>query len=154
MPHKTSLRTGTKQVRRHEPTQRQLDALRPTQFKPGQSGCPGGRPKLKPITDELRRLLHEPYKGSERRFRGMTNLRALAERTFELAFAGSLAAIILIADRVEGKVAQRQEWSGPDGDPILWGGYATRAEAEERLDFLISKAGLTNSSIGEKQWQQ
>jgi hypothetical protein len=150
----TSLRTRSDLGSRRQPTQRQLDALRPTQFKPGQSGCPGGRPKLKPITDELRRLLDEPYKGSERRFRGMTNLRALAERTFELAFAGSLAAIILIADRVEGRVPQRSEFCGPDGDPILWGGYASREEAEQRLHFLLSKAGLTNSSIGENPWQQ
>ena len=148
---RNGLRTGHTSGQRNTTISPQMAAA---QWQKGTSGNPGGRPKKTPITDELRRLLDEPYSGKERRFQGMTNVRALAETTFELAFAGSLAAIILIADRVEGRVPQRSEFCGPDGDPILWGGYASREEAEQRLDFLIAKAGLTNSSIGEKPWQQ
>jgi hypothetical protein len=146
----TSLRTGTQRVRRHEPTQRQLDALKPTQFRPGQSGNAGGRPRKTPITDALRALMDQEYSGSEKRFKGLSNCSVMALTLFDMAIAGDLRAIQEIADRVEGKVAQRQEWGGVDGDPILWAGYATRAEAEERLNFLLAKAGLTNSSTGEK----
>jgi hypothetical protein len=149
MQRKTTLRTGIK-PRRREPTQRQLDALRPTQFRPGQSGNAGGRPRKTPITDALRSLMDQEYSGSEKRFKGLSNCSVIALTLFDMAIAGDLRAIQEIADRVEGKVAQRQEFCGPDGDPILWGGYASRAEAEERLQFLLSKVALTNSSTGEK----
>ena len=73
----------------------------------------------------------------------MTNVRVLAERMFELAIAGDLAAIREIADRVEGKVATRQEFCGPEGGAIPWL-YSSREENEERLRILLAKAGVEN----------
>lgn len=139
----TTLRTGTKQGSRHQPTQRQLEALKPTQFQPGQTGNAGGRPKKTPITDELRRLLDEPYSGSEKRFEGLSNVCVLALRLYEIALSGDLKAMQEIADRVEGKVVQRQEFAGPDGGAIPWLSMS-REENEQRLAVLLAKAGYEN----------
>jgi hypothetical protein len=138
-----SLRTGIKQGRRNEPTQRQLEALKPTQFQPGQSGNAGGRPKIKPISDALRQLLDEAYSGREKRFQGLSNLRVMALRMFELAIAGDLRAMQEIADRVEGKIAQRQELCGPDGGAIPWL-YTSREDNERRITELLALAGGTD----------
>jgi hypothetical protein len=67
----------------------------------------------------------------------------MALRLFELAIAGDLRAMQEIADRVEGRVAVRQEWAGPEGGPILWGS-ASREENELRLAVLLAKAGYEN----------
>jgi hypothetical protein len=138
-----SLRTGIKQGRRNEPTQRQLEALKPTQFQPGQTGNAGGRPKKTPITDELRRLLDETYSGREKRFHGLSNVCVLALRLYEIALSGDLKAMQEIADRVEGKVVQRQEFAGPDGGAIPWLSMS-REENEQRLAVLLAKAGYEN----------
>jgi Family of unknown function (DUF5681) len=138
----SSLRAGSKQGRR-EPTQRQLEALKPTQFQPGQSGNAGGRPKKTPITDALRQLIEEEYSGKQKRFKGLSNVRVIALRMFELAIAGDLRAMQEIADRVEGKVAQRQELAGPDGGAIPWMNLS-REENERRLAVLLARAGHEN----------
>jgi hypothetical protein len=83
-----------------------------TQFKPGQSGNPGGRPKTKPITEALRELLASvgPVLGEK------TNAQSLADRLLVMALNGDLSAIRELADRVEGKV--NTTFSGPDGGGI------------------------------------
>ena len=97
---------------------------------------------MKPVSDEIRRLLDEPYSGKEKRFQGLSNCRALAERMFELAIAGDLAAIREVADRVEGKVATRQELCGPDGGAIPWAAYTNREENERRLEEFLNLATM------------
>jgi Family of unknown function (DUF5681) len=127
---RNGLRSGQPSGQRNTTISTEMKAM---QWRPGQSGNTGGRPKLKPISDELRRLLDEPYSGSEKRFQGMTNVRALAERMWEMAMAGDLRAMQEITDRVEGKVAQRQELCGPDGGAIPWASYTNREENERRI---------------------
>jgi hypothetical protein len=111
-----------------------------SQWKPGQSGNPLGRPAKSPVSDELKALLLEEYKGRERRFRGMSNACVLATRLYELALAGDLAAMREIADRVEGKVIQRQELGGPGGGAIAFM-TLSREENERRIAELLAKAG-------------
>ena len=65
------------------------------QWKPGQSGNPGGRPKWKPISDELRRFAEQE---------GIVKGVALA--MYAKAEKGDVSAANFIADRIEGKVAQ------------------------------------------------
>jgi hypothetical protein len=65
-----------------------------TQFKPGQSGNPSGRPKSKPFKEALERAIAE---------RGLDN-SAIA--LLVKANSGDVAAIREIADRLDGKVAQ------------------------------------------------
>lgn len=70
-------------------------------------------------------------------------VRILALTMCEQAIAGDLSASKEIADRVEGRVAQRQEFCGPDGGAIPWL-YTSREENEKRLAELCARAGLEN----------
>lgn len=80
-----------------------VDNLKP--WKPGVSGNPGGRPKTKPITSELVRLLQEKApKG-----RGQTWATAIAQALLGKARKGDVRAIAELANRVEGKPFQAIE---------------------------------------------
>lgn len=65
------------------------------QFKPGQSGNPGGRPKKKPLTEAYERILLRPGEADR-----------VAKAMHESACCGDVRAAIEMADRVEGKVTQ------------------------------------------------
>lgn len=66
----------------------------PTWVK-GQSGNPSGRPRSKPITDELKRIGEEG------------GYEALAKKLFSKAIAGDVRAAQEVLNRVEGKVTDR-----------------------------------------------
>ena len=71
------------------------DHLKPHQFKPGQSGNPGGRPKKKPVTEAYEQLISDPEVA-----------QAIARGIIRAARKGNVRAAAEIADRVEGKVSQ------------------------------------------------
>ena len=70
-----------------------------TQCKPGESGNPGGRPKSKPITDLLRKLIEEDPEQA----------KAIVRKLLEQAKKGSLGHFKELTDRIEGPVVQQQE---------------------------------------------
>ena len=92
------------------------------QWKPGQSGNPGGRAKRKPLTDayaavldrtippDMARSLHLPESATYAEVIAMSLLRE--------AVKGKVNAAAELADRTEGRVAQAVEHSGPDGGAI------------------------------------
>lgn len=68
------------------------------QWKPGQSGNPGGRPKKKPITDLYDEILNDPEE--------MKKIRASVVKAL---VKGNMAMVLQLremTDRVEGKVTQ------------------------------------------------
>jgi hypothetical protein len=68
----------------------------------GVSGNPGGRPKTKPLTGEIERLLEqEAPKG-----KGQTWARVIAEALLTKARKGDVRAIAELANRVEGRPFQ------------------------------------------------
>ncbi len=73
-----------------------------SQFKKGQSGNPGGRPKSKPFTDALRLAVHEADGDA-------TKLRRIAAKLTEMAMDGDIQAIREIVDRIEGKPHQSMD---------------------------------------------
>ncbi len=77
-----------------------------TQFKPGQSGNPGGRPKTAPLSHACRELLALPLPDDPE---GRTYAEAIAQALAEKALAGDIRAAQEIADRAEGKPRQRLE---------------------------------------------
>lgn len=78
--------------------------LRPP-WKPGESGNLAGRPKAKPLTDELRRLLEqEAPKG-----RGQTWAALIAEALVKRASKGDVRAISELGNRIEGRPVQAVE---------------------------------------------
>lgn len=80
-------------------------------FEPGQSGNPGGRRKEQPWTDALRIAALEK-KGD------VTMLRAIADKTVEMALEGDQHARKEIGERLDGKAKQAVELTGAEGGPI------------------------------------
>jgi hypothetical protein len=94
----------------------------PHQFKPGQSGNPGGRPKKQPITDYLIDQLDQPIPevmkvklppifvevyGTEATFGQVLAFKLVAQ-----GLKGDMQAAKEILDRVEGKVTKKLEHTG------------------------------------------
>ncbi len=71
-------------------------------FKPGESGNPAGRPKVRTLSEELRARLQEQYRGKD----GRTYSRLVAEALVDRAINGDVVAIREVFDRVEGKPRQ------------------------------------------------
>src|SRR5574340_1696695 len=73
--------------------------FRPYLFKPGQSGNPGGRPKKKPLTEELEKILHSTGRDPQKR----TYARRLMESAVKRAIKKSDFALKEVWERTEGK---------------------------------------------------
>lgn len=69
-------------------------------FQPGQSGNPGGRPKNRSITAELRKLIDEGFQGKDL-------AEALAAKAVKCALEGDHKFWQLVMERIEGKVPDR-----------------------------------------------
>jgi hypothetical protein len=72
--------------------------LRP--WKPGQSGNPGGRPKKRPVSEELASLLGENDGAAS---------KALAKVLLREALKGDIAFVRELLNRIEGKVPDKVE---------------------------------------------
>jgi len=66
-------------------------------FEKGVSGNPGGRPKWKQVTEIMKSETNT------------AKLETMIDKVFDMALEGNMRAIEFIADRLEGKVAQRVE---------------------------------------------
>jgi hypothetical protein len=90
---------------------RNTEGIKPHQFKKGQSGNPGGRPRK--ITSKIEKFLAKRAKGEGR---NRSNLDVFAETGVMRAIVKSDALFKEIYDRVEGPVPK--EISGNNGQPI------------------------------------
>ena len=77
-----------------------------TQFKPGQSGNPGGRPKLAPLSNACRDVLAKPVPDDPE---NRTYAQVIAQTLADKAVGGDLQAAREIADRAEGRPRQSLE---------------------------------------------
>jgi hypothetical protein len=131
-----SLSAGTKQGTRRVPTEKQLEALKPTQFKPGVSGNPGGR-AAKPFKDALLRIVEKKIANDPE---GRALIDAIAQQLVAKASKGDLASIREIADRIEGTPARSITLGGEGGGAIPFVNVSP-AENERRIAELLAKAG-------------
>jgi Family of unknown function (DUF5681) len=107
-----------------------VENLVPHQFKPGESGNPGGRPKKLPITDYILYQLEKPVPasmkaklpptftevyGDNATFGEMLAFRLVAD-----AANGNMKAIATVLDRAEGKVTQKMALSGEASEPVTF----------------------------------
>jgi hypothetical protein len=71
-------------------------------WKPGQSGNPGGRPRVESITAKLRRVLEQEHGG-----KAIADL--VAERIVKEALSGKFPFAKELLDRLEGRVAETHD---------------------------------------------
>lgn len=71
-------------------------------WKPGQSGNPGGRPRTRPLTDELVQLLEGEAPNSD----GKSWAYVIAEALLKRARNGDVRAFAVLANRIEGRPHQ------------------------------------------------
>ena len=95
-------------------------------FEKGKSGNPGGRPKEKPFLEALKMELIAA--GSDHKA-----LRVMARKLIDRGQKGDLAAINVIADRLDGKPAQAIENADPN-EPF---------NVVSRIERVIVRAGKT-----------
>lgn len=78
-----------------------------SQFRPGQSGNPGGRPKGPSITARVRKLLEERKTGDGRKLPGRKQFADLvAEAILKEALKGNSKILWPLLERLEGKVPE------------------------------------------------
>jgi hypothetical protein len=82
------------------------------QWKPGQSGNPGGRPKGLSITAALRTLLEKEHNGK-------TLAEILADRWMKDALEGKFPHLKELLDRTEGRPEERHEVTLPAPKPTF-----------------------------------
>jgi hypothetical protein len=91
------------------------DRVAAFRWQKGVSGNPSGRPPSPAtVSDALRARLSEQYPG-DRKHR--TYAEKLAARLIESALRGSVSAMALVLDRVEGRAVQAL--TGPNGSPLI-----------------------------------
>ena len=103
----------------------------------GVSGNPGGRPKTKPLTEELQRLLEQEAPNSK----GRTWATAIALALVKRASKGDVRAISELGNRVEGRPAQAVELNADLSSSIV-----ERLQAGRKRVL----AGMTEEEIREK----
>jgi len=103
---------------------------KPTQFRKGQSGNPGGRPKSRILSEALRVLLAEVKPGDSA---GRTYAEIVAQNLVEIACSegpGAVHAANEIADRIEGRAPQSIQISDLAAD--------LQSRSDEELKFHLA----------------
>jgi hypothetical protein len=112
-------------------------------FTKGSSGNPGGRPrKGRSLSDLLETALAE--KGAD----GLPKRKALMQVLVNMGLSGDLDAIKVLLDRVDGKVIDRQEITGRDGQPIEFNNAGlSDTERAARVDAIFERARQTRARL-------
>lgn len=105
-------------------------ALRPYQFKPGQSGNPGGRPKGRSLRTIFVERLEAEVKGGK--IPGRTVIEAIVDALVRMARKGDLKAIQEVLNRYGGKVT----------DVIRHEGVETLVQPDRQARLLNDPAAL------------
>ena len=114
-------------------------------WKPGVSANPGGRPKMKPITDAYRLIGEQPHP-DQKKYKGMTYAQVAAKVAFEKAIEqGDTRALQEITDRIEGKVPQDVKVGGDGSGVPIEIATMTPEQKRQRVAEIMAKANGTSN---------
>lgn len=125
-----------------------LEKGTPSQFQPGQSANPGGRPKTKRITEAYNKILDEAIGENEANLElkaDDTGERGAAKSSLREWLKGNSAFAKEMADRVEGRVAEKQEIEAT---------VSTLVELPEILNRARKRAQRKESCGGEQSYSE
>jgi len=88
----------------------------PHQFKPGQSGNPGGRPARRPMLEELWK---SPQEKDSRSKQGQTYLQGIIDEWIRRAMASSDTLLKEILDRIDGRVGTEEQENTGHAETIV-----------------------------------
>ena len=89
--------------------------LKDYRFPKGFSGNPTGRPKRKPIEEQLLRLIDGKAGPRDKR----SHARKVAEAILKQAGRGNVKAFVAVAERTDGKVPQPVALTSADGGKLV-----------------------------------
>lgn len=110
-------------------------------YKPGASGNPKGRPKRKTLTENLLMELDKPCPQDPD---GRTWREVIILATLIHAGKGKPQAMQEVWNRIDGKVKDKHELSGPDGGPI-----ELTQERQEDYEDVLRRLAAGTKSVGE-----
>jgi hypothetical protein len=116
------------------------------QWKPGTSGNPKGRPRKEPLTDLLRRVLDETLAKAQDPNQPSLGYVLVKNFVLEAIRTKDIDMVIEIFNRIDGKVKERLELGGEDGEPIRVERIDPKQFTDEELELyetLIRKASPT-----------
>jgi Family of unknown function (DUF5681) len=118
------------------------------QWKHGESGNPKGRPRKEPLTDILRAVLAEPIPNAQDPKQSQLAHALIRNWVLEAIRTKDTDMIAEIFNRIEGKVKDRVELGGEDGEPIRIERIDVKRLSDEELaeyEKLIRKATGTRT---------
>ena len=121
-------KTGPPENRRKTGKNNPVPASASTQFQPGQSGNPGGRPRTAPLSAACRELLNAPVPNDPQ---ARTYAQVIAAKLAKKAMRGDVESARELANRAEGKARQSLE-IGPENPAFDYSTFEgwTRGEVQ------------------------
>jgi hypothetical protein len=122
------------------------DKIKPHQWKPGTSGNPKGRPRREPMRDVLEAVLAERVPANKDPDQPTLAEVLIKNFVYEAIRTKDTEMVIEIFNRMDGKVKDRIELGGEDGEPIRVQRIDPKQFTDEELEEyerLVKKASGT-----------
>ena len=119
------------------------DKIKGFQWKAGTSGNPRGRPRKEPLTDLLRQVLDETLPKEKDPDQPTFGYVLVKNFVLETIRTKDIDMVVEIFNRIDGKVKDRLEVGGEDGEPIRVERIDPKQFTDEELELyetLIKKA--------------
>lgn len=124
------------------------DKIKRFRWKPGMSGNPRGRPRKEDLTDVLRQVLAETLPKEQDPKQNPLAYVLVRNFVLEAIRTKDLDMVTEIFNRIDGKVKERLELGGEDGEPIRVERIDVKQFTDEELELyegLIKKGSSKNS---------
>jgi hypothetical protein len=125
--------------------EKSLESIKPYEFKPGESGNPSGRPVGSvSIVTKLKRLMEQEFSDFDPTDNNKLTKKQIQEwialKLVVQAMKGDMTAIKEALERIDGKVLQKLESTGKDGEPLIPNDQKITVEmVKQRIEDMLNK---------------